>query len=259
MEYIRLKVGVNDEGIADRMKYNPEIIEFHLTQEDLEQVEVLREKIQYLKAQGVNVYLHHPMFFGTEFLDIVSENPDNRAYYDWSSRLLAKLCEEEDIYCVLHAHYTGSISTEITPERVAETIERIKEVLAFEGGNRFLWENTIAGIFSYRNERLIEDIVAPLNLPMTFDVSHAYISFKGDNDALEQALTKSLPYIKYCHVVDSKGQKHDSLPLGNGTTDWSRIKPHIAHLPFIFEIDTSASNHLDCTPMVESARYFASL
>ena len=49
---------------------------------------------------------------------------------------------------------------------------------------------------------------------------------------------------------------HDSLPLGRGKIDWTMVKSYVKNKDFIFEIDLKASNYLDCSPMIESAKYY---
>jgi sugar phosphate isomerase/epimerase len=259
MNFIRLKTAINDIAIEDRLKYHPEIVEFHLVESDLEDIERLKKYIRYIKQHDSKVYLHHPMTYKGEKLDIISNNPEVREYYDQSTKLLARLCKEENIYCVIHAHYNKTYSSIITEEKVKHVIERIRYILTFDGSEHLLWENTIEGVFSYQNPNLIEQIVKPLNLPLTFDVSHAFISLRGNNEKLEDVLKKSISYIRYAHVVDSMGEIHDSLPLGQGKTNWVKVKPYLVNLDFIFEINTSSSNHMDCTPMVESGLYFSKI
>jgi hypothetical protein len=54
------------------------------------------------------------------------------------------------------------------------------------------------------------------------------------------------------------GLEHDSLPLGQGRIDWKIVKPFVLGKDFIFEINLSG-DHIDCTPMVDSAKYFSNL
>ena len=42
------------------MKYNPEIVEIHLNEENLYKPEEIVKYIQEFKSKGVTVYLHHP-------------------------------------------------------------------------------------------------------------------------------------------------------------------------------------------------------
>lgn len=258
MKYIRLKGNFKDKTIADRLQYNPEILEFYTADTDLEQPDYMMEQIRMLKQRGIKVYLHHPVKHRGNFLDIMSRDPGMAAYYMKSCRQLADLCEAMDIHCVVHAHYQDTESSlEVSKEstrRMRDSIARVREF----AGDRFLWEDSIEGIFSYANPYLLEELIAPLNLPLTVDVSHTFISFRGDNASLERVLADTRPYARYYHVVDSMGLSHDSLPLGEGKINWRMVKPYVADRDFIFEIGLKG-DHSDCTPMVESAAYFCSI
>ncbi|MFC6603931.1 hypothetical protein ACFQDF_24330 [Ectobacillus funiculus] len=48
MNYIRLKTGLNIQDIEDRVQYNPEIIELHLTEHDLYEPEIITQRIRLL-------------------------------------------------------------------------------------------------------------------------------------------------------------------------------------------------------------------
>jgi sugar phosphate isomerase/epimerase len=256
MRYIRLKSSLNGEHIQDRLKYNPEIIEFHLNEQDLYNPHEIIDNIKLLKSKGITVYLHHPMRYQGQFLDIISSNQKMRDHYDWSCEILASICRQEEIKCVVHCHYASSESTDFqnTVKRI-EVRKRIESILSI-CEKSFLWEDTIRGIFSSENPYLLSEIIEPLNLPLNIDISHSFIGLKGDNKRLQEHLEKLHNFAKYFHLVDSMGMVHDSLPLGKGKIDWQMVIPYVQEKDFIFEIDLKSSNHSDCTPMIESAKYF---
>lgn len=256
MNYIRLKTGLQADHLQNRMIYNPEVMELHLVEDDLYEPERIVQCIQWLKSKGVRVYLHHPMTYKGQYLDIISSNQEIRDHYDWSCKVLAAICQQEEIKCVIHCHYVSSESTDYRdPAKRKETGQRMEQVLRI-CDQSFLWEDTIRGIFSAENPFLLSEIVAPLHLPLNIDISHSFIALKGDNSKLQAHLEKCSPYAKYFHVVDSMGIIHDSLPLGEGRINWTMVKPYVKDTDFIFEIDLSFSNHCDCTPMIRSADYF---
>lgn len=255
MKYIRLKTDTKEICIQNRLKYNPEIVEFHLEEHDLQKLDVLEDKIRQVKNTGAKLYLHHPMKLKGRFIDIISEDKEIKEYYDWSSKVLGEICKIHDLHCVLHCSYDLSESLNITNENIEKTRERIREILTYEGSDYFLWENTCQGVFSSENDQLMEKIVKPLNLPLIVDISHSFISLKGNNQKLKKVLDETKEYTKYYHVVDSMGVSHDSLPLGKGKIDWKMVKPYIKDKPFIFEIGLEPPYN-NCLPMIESAKYF---
>lgn len=259
MKNIRLKTALVPEQIHDRMHYHPEILELHLIEENLFEPEKLVNQIQAFKSNGVRVYLHHPSKFNGQYLDIISSNKEVRNFYNWSSEMLASICKQEKIKCVIHCHYSQSESSYFYDQsRRIETRKRIEEILRM-GDDCFLWEDTTRGIFSADNPYLLSEIVKPLNLPLNIDISHSFIACKGDNDKLRRHLETFHSYAHYYHVVDSMGKTHDSLPLGKGRIDWNMVKPYIKNTDFIFEIDLKDSNYLNCQPMIESAKYYNDL
>ncbi|MBP2075820.1 hypothetical protein [Oceanobacillus polygoni] len=61
MQNIRLKASLDPLQIENRLQYGPEIMELHLVEEGLYHREEIVEVVRALKAQGIQVYLHHPM------------------------------------------------------------------------------------------------------------------------------------------------------------------------------------------------------
>ncbi|WP_241158582.1 TIM barrel protein [Cohnella candidum] len=256
---MRLKGNLEQRNLDNRLSYEPDIIEFFLSDRDLLDPERIRDRIRQLHDRGVKAYLHHPPKHQGEYLDILSDNPEVRRFYNESCELLARICIEEKAKCVVHAHYVGTHSCrDVTLERTLILREEIRRIMAYSR-DVFVWEDSIEGLFSYGgNPYLIDHLIVPLKLPLTVDVSHTFISFRGDNERLRDVLERTKPYAQYYHLVDSMGLEHDSLQLGLGRIDWRMVKPLVWGKDFIFEI-TLSGDHSDCTPMVESAHYFANV
>lgn len=257
MKIIRLKGNLEQSNLENRLSYNPDILEFYLNDLDLKDHGLIRERIRLLHDRGVKPYLHHPPMCRGEYLDILSGSPQVRRFYHESCELLARICREERAKCVVHAHYVHTDSCRnITRERTVILREEIRKVMAYSR-EAFVWEDSTEGLFSFGcNPYLIDDLIEPLELPLTVDVSHTFISFRGDNERLRDILVRTEPFARYYHLVDSMGIEHDSLPLGLGRIDWRMVKPIVLEKDFIFEI-TLSGDHSDCTPMVNSAHYFA--
>jgi sugar phosphate isomerase/epimerase len=249
---IGLKCGLCEHQVTDRLRYGPDIIELHLTDQDMYQPNRIMDTIQLLKNQGIQVYLHHPIKRKGTYLDIASPDPAMRNWYNWSCAVLAGICEQEHVPCIVHAHYDMSCCRNHRDPLLRQEVRRRIEETIENCGNHFLWENSTRGVFSHENPYLYTEIVEPLQLPLCVDISHSFISLK-DNTKLRAIVKKMVPYTKYYHVVDSMGIKHDSLPLGCGKIDWNVMSPFLAGKNYIFEIGLPDVN--DCTPMVESADY----
>lgn len=256
MKNIRLKTSLHPRQIEDRMKYNPEIVEIHLNEEDLYQPEGIVKVIQAFRSKGTTVYLHHPAKYKGKYLDIISWDREMRDYYDWSCRELVMICKQQKVKCVVHCHYAQSESSHYTDRSARTQLRKRLENILPICEDSFLWEDTIKGIFSAENPHLLQEIVKPLNLPLTIDVSHSFIALKGDNDRLKRHLDSFHSFARYYHLVDSNGEYHDALPLGKGKIDWAMVKSYVKEKDFIFEVDLKQSHYLDCTPMIESAKYY---
>lgn len=255
----RLKTALDERQLENRLQYQPEIIEFHLTEETLfgDKRAYLEHTIERLQRMGIKVYLHHPMRHGGIPLDIISSIPGIREFYQLSCRILHEICLTHSIKCVVHSHYMESDTSSIlTDSNILNVKDEIEAILEYAESS-FLWEDSCGGVFSYENDSLFETIIKPLNLNLVQDISHSFISLKGDNQKLLSITKIIAPYVKYLHVVDSQGLHHDSLPLGKGRIDWNSLKPFTVHKDFIFEV--SGKNHYDCSAMVESADYYNSI
>lgn len=262
--YIHLKCSTAKEQIADRLQYHPQIVELQLFEADIENPIRIYRAIRELKSSGVTVYLHHPMKVKGKFLDLLSPDPEVTEFYHSSNQILDDICTNENIYCVVHPHYEKFRNGKVDPSFPNITLEQTLQLseaiqsLRRTTRDRFLWENTPRGIFSNGNPNWFTHLVQPQKLPICYDISHAFMSFHGDNNKLVADIHQTLPYIRYFHVVDSKGTaEHDALPLGTGNIDWVRIKEFIVQRDFIFEIDLPDYN--DGRLMVDSAEFFASL
>jgi sugar phosphate isomerase/epimerase len=259
-----LKCSTEDSQFNDRLSQNPDIIEFHLIEEDLFGFnrKNLESKIKIAQDNGIIIYLHHPILFQKVWLNIIDDNSKFSSYYDLSTHILIEICTIYDIYCIIHPHYglPGEDGYEKIDFRNSDNISKAKERIAyFESisNNRILWENSTVGYFSFENPDFFNDFVLDMKLSICFDISHAFISFKGDNTQLKEAIISTLPYTQYYHVVDSMGLEHDSLDLGTGNVDWTVLIPYIINKPYIFEINLKNLNF--CNEMISSFRYLEKL
>ena len=163
MNFLRLKVNLEQRNLDNRLQYDPSIIEFYLSDHDLQNPERIRDRIRQLHARGIKAYLHHPPKHQGEFLDILSDNPQIRKYYHESCEILARICIEEQAKCAIHANYVRTSSSQnITRERTVMMREEILEISSYSR-EVFVWEDSTEGLFSYGcNPYLIDDVIVPL-------------------------------------------------------------------------------------------------
>jgi sugar phosphate isomerase/epimerase len=253
-----LKCSYDPEQLYDRLRYKPDIIELHLNEDDLfkDKRKQLENTISMLSSLGCDVYLHHPSIYNGRYLNIIHEQKEDYLFYHLSTRILADICLSHSIKCVIHPHYMPTATTTINKENNDKMVNEIKQILSY-GKDVFLWENSINGLFTAQNPNWLEEIVRPLNLPLAYDISHAFISFRGNNRLLLEQIEKLDSYIQYFHVVDSEGQKHDGLKLGTGRIDWKPILPFLTSRPYIYEI--TLKDITNAVEMYESHLYLVQL
>ncbi|WP_172250646.1 TIM barrel protein [Saccharibacillus deserti] len=254
---IRLKGGIDDKSFNNRLDYDPEIVELYLTEQDMANTELIRQRVRELRRRGIGAYMHHPSKYRGAYLDISSEEPGMYRFYRESTAELLEICRQEGSKCVIHAHYVGMGGAPADRASSIRLREAIGAIPGYDSG-LLLWEDSTEGLFCYSNPHLIDEVIVPLKLPLNVDVSHTFIGFRGDNDKLCEVLERTAPYARYYHLVDSMGERHDSLPLGSGRIDWKRVKPFVEGKDYIFEINLSG-DHTDCSPMVESGVFFAEI
>lgn len=255
--YTRLKCAVNKTQLENRLSYKPSILELQLLPEDMDNLELVRSTIRELKEKGIVVYLHHPMKTKSgKTLDILSLDEEVLDFYIRSTILLDKLCEEENIYFVVHAHYAGTESSiaDLSNRENSMKMKKAIENINLLTNGRILWEDTIRGLFSLENPYLMEEIIIPLDLNLCHDLSHSFIAVRGKQEEFLKSVKRLSPYVQYLHVVDSMGEEHDGRVLGEGKIDWQKVIPYIKDKPFVFEM--ALDDYNDATPMIKSVDYF---
>lgn len=249
---MRLKSGI--DSIEDRLQYKPSTLELFLTEEDLKDRGKIKGEVGRLRDLGIYVVLHQPTTMRGKPIDIITEGY-RRDLYILQLGQMSQLADELDIKVVFHGNYLCEDFV-VDKSLSDETYKRIENVIGNVSDN-ILWENAMWSGFSFANEWLVEEIIKPLELPICYDISHAFIDFKGDNDKLYESILGLMDHIEHFHVVDSLGKVHDSLELGKGLIDWERLKPLIEEKSYIFEI--GLEDLFDCREMVDSVGYFNNL
>src|ERR1700731_670273 len=103
-KYLGLKTGLQPDHVRDRLQYHPDILELHLTEEDVLHPDTLAESVRSIKEHVPKIYLHHPAKYKGEYLDIISNSPDMGRFYDESTFTLIEICRREDVQTVIHPH-----------------------------------------------------------------------------------------------------------------------------------------------------------
>lgn len=248
-----LKSGMDFIQVRERLKYNPKTFEFHLTWDDLYNMNGLDEKIKFLYSSGVdNVILHQPKYKSKgNYFNLYTK--EYISHISFSTNFLSNICNENiNTKIIIHPFYEheSKQSIDITEElqNISEYIELLKTY-----SDNILYENGISDTLSYHNEQMI-DFIIDNDLPISYDISNAYISCNGDMELLINSLNKLKNNIKNYHIADSDGFSHNKLELGAGTIDWIRVLNSLNdEATVVFEIDLD--DNYNCKPMINSFKF----
>lgn len=227
-----LKSSPSLEQLNSRLKYHPDTLEFYTTEKDFtaDGLRGLKEAIQVVKNQGINqIILHHPMTFQNEFLELITPKkvfPDLYYFIEKSTNDLLQLAFDLDTQVLVHGSYElrNKIiydyygSWDNANKHLFDELERYDNL----GKNHIFFENSISQLF-YFGDPIYDKEIVDLGVKLAFDVSHSFIKMKGDNQKLIESLKLLKHQVKHYHLVDSMGQTHDSLPLGQGKIDWQSV------------------------------------
>lgn len=259
-----LKGSSASSQMDDRLQYWPLVYEFYTAPQDFtpEGYQHLYDAVQYIQAHGVQqIVIHHPMNFHGYHLDVVAPEkyyPQLYRFIETSTEQLIRLADDLDVQVLIHGGYSGPEvqhmvtlypSVEMARQAVYRRLDRFQRA----GGDHIMFENSIAPVFAYGDPEQEEQILAH-HYRLAFDTSHCFIKLHGDNPGLQQSLHHLAPQIVHYHIVDSMGQTHDSLPLGQGKIDWDHVLPLLnPTATSIYEI--ALKNPNDCREQIISHRY----
>lgn len=262
-----LKSSADPNQVESRLKHQPSVFEFYTSEENFtkEGLSGLEQGIRRVKDAGIrDIILHHPVFYRGEMLELVAKadcHPQLVDFIDYSTRTLLDLAAKYDIQVLVHGSYEKQTHAFIADYRsLAEATEVLWQRLdTYQdlGKDRIMFENSISPLFCF-GDRELEREIFKRGYRLAYDVSHAFIALKGNQEALEESLAYLKDHIVHYHLVDSKGQEHDSLPLGQGSIDWKRVIPLLnPKATGIYEIDLA--DMLDPKEQLASHAYLQQL
>ena len=262
-----LKASTKFSQIKDRLQYQPEVFEFYTDENDFtsEGLKRLEYDIEWVKNEATDkIILHHPMKYrgiATELVAPESNCPQLYHFIEQSSLDLLQLAKKHHVQTLIHGAYARQTQHFISmypslskaEEALFERLDHFKKL----GGKNVMFENSISPLFAYGYPVDEEKILAH-HYRLAFDVSHCFIKTHGDNQALINSLQNLKDDVVHYHLVDSMGQAHDSLPVGDGKIDWKRVLPCLnPQATNIFEIKLADENN--ATEQVASYHYLKDL
>lgn len=263
-----LKAAAEPTQLLDRLKYRPTVFEFFTAEADFTPTGLhrLRTAVQFVQeAVTPTIVIHHPMKFQGQHLDQLLDPHREAAAYSFLHRSTADLLElaqRFNVRVLIHGGYGGAESQRLIDEYPSladaqETVFTRLDHLIRQGGGHVMIENGLTPTFLYGDPALDARIIQH-HWPLVCDLSHVFIGLNGDMDATVATLRRLAPQIRHYHLVDSLGQRHDSLPLGEGLIDWQRVLPLLnPAASMIYEVpdETDAT----CANMLHSYHYLRDL
>lgn len=263
-----LKGSSDLQQIDDRLQYHPDVYEFYTNADDFtpDGYRHLDEAVQYVQAKGIHrIVIHHPMVYKQWHSEVVApekEFPELYRFIETSTEQLITLAKKRNIQILVHGGYSGSEVQEMVNlypnvESARQAVYKRLDRFAKAGGQQIMFENSIAPVFAYGHREQENEILSH-NYRLAFDTSHCFIEMHGDNQALQASLKHLRDHVVHYHLVDSMGQTHDSLQLGQGKIDWGPVLKLLnPNASSIYEINLR--NQWDCREQVDSHRYLTKI
>lgn len=221
---------VRFRDFTESLKYHPRMLEFHFTDQDLDE--------HYPGGNHeIKLVAHAPEFFERTLVDLCSQDDRQR---NQSVELIQKtinLTREMAPYfkgvpkVVVH---TGGMSLDNPVEHRDELYDNLRtsvEALDYDG-LELLLENLPPHPWYFGGQWLtnafmdayeIRDFIKPLGLDMCFDTSHAKLFCNWAHVDFNAQVEVLLPYIRHLHLSDGAGLDGEGLQIGEGTIDWVRF------------------------------------
>ncbi|RLG28106.1 hypothetical protein DRN98_10010, partial [Methanosarcinales archaeon] len=214
---IGLKSSIDPGELKERLKVNPQLIEFHLFEEDLyENKANLEKSIEYLQSKGIRVMLHMPFTFkGKKFTLAVKDVAGPISML----RILGKICKKYKIGAVVHpSEFVEGVKEE--KQLLIENLMKLEDYYDF-----FYFENVTNCIYSTTGA--VYEISKKSGIKnVCIDLAHLFGVYKDNNKIINHIKKLSKHFNTYFHVNDCDGVTH-STEIGKGKIDFERVLPCI--------------------------------
>ena len=263
-----LKASTNEEQIDNRLQHHPDVFEFHMTADDFTPAGWSHFEQMVAKVQAVvpHVVFHHPMKFNGLRMELCVNKLAYPQLYDFvmnSSKQLIAYAKTVGAVALIHGGYglhpgEHNFATDWPDLATAQKVVLGRMVeFAASAPDNVVFENSLLPVFAY-GDPAFENRLLALQLPLAYDVSHAFIYCHGDNNKLIASMRHLRPFVRHYHLVDSLGKRHDSLVLGQGEINWRRVVHAMnSNATSIYEINLA--DQWDCQEMLASAWYLDGL
>ncbi len=212
--------------------WNPDVIEFHLTDQDLD------ADPGDLGEFSQELVIHAPEYYHGQLMDLCSADDKQRHA---SLDIMFRVCEKARELRHFFPNQDGPVKIVVHPggmtyegflqdttglyanlEQSAEELYREKDVwILLENHPPFPWYfggQWYSNIFTRAEEiaRFCHDHAACI----TWDLSHAQLWCNHSGESLIEHIRTVKPYIRHLHIADSSGTDGEALQIGEGETDF---------------------------------------
>jgi sialic acid synthase SpsE/sugar phosphate isomerase/epimerase len=207
--------------------YNPRLLEFHFTDQDLD---------EHYPGGDFNLKLvsHAPEFFERTLVDLCTYDARQR------TQSVALIQKTIDLTREIAPHFVGkpkiivhpggmSLDQPIDDRRLLyENLQRSVEELDYSGVELLL-ENLPPHPWYFGGQWLtnafmdayeIREFILPLGLDICFDTSHAKLYCNWAHVDFYEQVRVLLPHVGHLHLSDAAGLDGEGLQIGEGTIDW---------------------------------------
>lgn len=260
-----LKAAADPEQLADRLQYRPQVFEFYTAAADFQPAafKTLKAAVRFVQENSTaKIIIHHPMKYAGYHLDPLLDpelQPRAAEFLHASTDQLLDLAQELDVKILVHGGYGGETLIKQMPSLAAARATVLQRLtsLMHQADGHVMFENGVTPSFMYGDPQL-DELIIQHQLPLVCDLSHLFIGLHGDMALTMLALKRLAPLIQHYHLVDSLGQRHDSLPLGQGLIDWQRVLPVLnPRATMIYEVPDERD--ATCGNMLRSYHYLRAL
>ena len=218
---------VRFKDYEELLQFHPRLLEFHLTDQDLDDPYPVRDF-------DMQLVLHAPEFWERTLVDMCSLDERQR------TDTLILLQRSINMARSMSPHFKGTPKVIIHPGAMsldhpiqdkealyANLLRSVKE-LDYEGVELLL-ENLPPRPWYFGGQWLtnafmdaaeIRDFIEPLGLKMCFDTSHNKLYCNWAHVDFYEQVQILLPFIGHLHLSDASGLDGEGLQIGEGNIDW---------------------------------------
>ncbi len=225
---------------AKLAQWNPDVLEFHLTDQDLD------NPPDDLPQFSQELIIHAPEYYHGQLMDLCTERENVR---ESSLEIIAKTCQTARKLLTYFSNQPGPVKIVVHPggmsydEPLADTTALLDnlacstEELRQQPDVEILLENHpplpwyfggqwYSNVFVKAEE--IAEFCQTHGGRITFDLSHAQLWCNYAGEDIIDYIRTVKPWIAHLHLADSSGTDGEALQVGEGETDFAAVMAELA-------------------------------